>query len=59
MIKITVGTLKANINDVNKLRKFSKNLGTTLIFMVPKVSRKQFLTDNPQTLGKMVQNLIP
>jgi hypothetical protein len=59
MLKITVGTVMANINDVNNLHKFSKNPGTTSIFWVPKGYMKQFLTDNPQTLGRMVQKLIP
>jgi hypothetical protein len=35
MLKITVGTVKANINYVNKIWKFSKTPGTTSIFWVP------------------------
>jgi hypothetical protein len=54
MFKITVGTVKANINGVNKFCKFSKNLGATSIFWVPKGYMKQFLTENPKILGIMV-----
>jgi len=35
MLKITVGTVRANINDINKLYIFSKNLGIIPIFWVP------------------------
>jgi hypothetical protein len=35
MLNITVGTVKVNNNDVNKICRFSKNLGTTSIFWVP------------------------
>jgi hypothetical protein len=35
MLKIIVGTVKANISDVNMICNFSKNLGTTSIFWVP------------------------
>jgi hypothetical protein len=54
MLKSTVGTVKANFNDVNKLCKFLKNLGTTSIFWVLKGYMKQFLTDIPETLGIML-----